>query len=124
MLQEHFPVLLHYSTNISILLQQYMFFCQANNHAFLNLCGGYWCPVQQALDKKLSGPQSPQWELNTSLQSFSHSSTDWAVMDLSAPSIIIAMFRFSQIISTHVSLVLTQLWGKPSGNFELFTCSM
>jgi len=42
-----------------------MFTCQVNHHDHVNPCG-------QALDKRMGGPRSPQWELKTRIQILHH----------------------------------------------------
>jgi len=43
-----------------------MFICQVNHHDYVNPCG-------QALDKRMGGPRSPQWELKMCVQILRHS---------------------------------------------------
>jgi len=42
-----------------------MFIFQDNYHDYVNHCG-------QALDKRMGGPRSPQWEFKTSIQILLH----------------------------------------------------
>ena len=42
-----------------------MFIFQVNHHDYVNPCG-------QALDKRMGGPRSPQWELKTCIQILCH----------------------------------------------------